>query len=255
MNIIIITQDDYFYIPIFFKRFLDRLNRSNYYVERIIILSAFNETRFALAKRIYNFYGSFDFFRQGVKYITLKSMDKLHLYNSSIRRFADLQGVSVKKIDNVNDTSFIREVKAKNLDVILSVAASQIFKEDILKVPKWGCINVHSAKLPKYRGMMPNFWAMYHGDKMAGITVHTMDKELDKGKIILQDEINILPDDTLDSLIKKSKSRGADLVIEALEMINNGSVGLKEFEGKGSYFSFPSREDIKKFKQKGYKLL
>jgi len=48
-------------------------------------------------------------------------------------------------------------------DVIFSVSAPQILKKNLIKLPNWGCINVHTAKLPEYRGMVPNFWAMYHG--------------------------------------------------------------------------------------------
>ena len=102
---------------------------------------------------------------------------------------------------------------------------------------------------------MPNFWAMYHGDRTAGITVHLMDTKIDRGKIILQTEIPIHPDESLDSLMKRSKRAAADLVIQALEKIRSGTAKLQEYEGKGSYFSFPKREHVRHLRARGRRLL
>ena len=220
-----------------------------------MILPAFNESLFSLAKRMYEFYGLINFLRHGIKYVILKILDKLKLSHNTVRGLARKQGIELKEPHDINSSAFIAELKKKDLNLILSVAASQIFSEELLDVPKWGCINIHSAKLPNYRGRMPNFWAMYHGDSNAGITIHTMDKMIDKGKIILQGEIKIRPDESLDSLIKRSKSKAADLVIEVLEIITAGAVELRNYEGKGSYFSFPTKEDIREFKRQGNRLL
>jgi len=255
MKLVIVTQDDIFYLPLFFKHFFEQLNQKDYHVEMVAILSAFNENCFALAKRMYNFYGFHGFLREGFRYATRKILGNLYLYDNSIQSLAEKHGIKVEKINNVNNPSFIHLFKSKKPDVILSVAASQIFGKNLLSIPKWGCINVHCAKLPKYRGMMPNFWAMYRGESKTGITIHTIDEEIDKGKIIVQEEIDILPDETWDSLIKRSKVASACLVIEALAMIKDGSVRLKNYEGESFYFSFPSKKDIKRFRERGYRLL
>jgi len=255
LKIIVITQDDPFYICEFFKPFLKKTAKLPINILFIAISDPFNESFFSLMRRMFRFYGVVDFVCLGLRYVILKAADQIGLGIHSIKRLASQYGIQVKKIKDVNSPGFIEYIKSLSPDVILSVSAPQIFKEALLKVPKWGCINVHSAKLPMYRGMMPNFWAMYHGDSTAGITVHTMDTQIDRGKIILQKEIPIYPKESLDSLIKRSKREGAELVIQALENIGKGNVELRDYEGGGSYFPFPDRRHVKRFRAKGYSLL
>jgi len=255
LRFVIITQDEPFYIAEFFKHFLQKIDYEKFLIPLIVVLPAFNENKLSLLKRMYSFYGPVDFLRRGVQFVTIKFLDSLGLVQRSVRSIAKHYNIPVRKVFDVNDPEFVDELRAMDLDVILSVAAPQIFKEALLKVPKWGCVNVHSAKLPKYRGMMPNFWAMYHGDRTAGITVHLMDTKIDRGKIILQTEIPIHPDESLDSLMKRSKRAAADLVIQALEKIRSGTAKLQEYEGKGSYFSFPKREHVRHLRARGHRLL
>jgi methionyl-tRNA formyltransferase len=254
-RVIIITQDEPFYVPIFLDTFLTHLDKNRYHIDMVCMLPVFNETPSTLIKRSYAFYGFRDCIERGLAYAVTKGLNRFHLSDTSVQRIAERHGIEVRKVDDVNSLPFLETLHCKRPDVIISVSSTQIFRDAILRIPRYGCINVHSAKLPKYRGMMPNFWAMYHGDEKAGITVHTMDKEIDKGKIIVQGEVSILPDDSLDSLIKKSKRRGAELVLEALEKIRNGEAELKDYVGEGSYFSFPTREDVREFRRRGYKLL
>jgi len=255
MKIAVVTQDEFFYIPKFFGQLLAKLDKTTFQIESIVILPTFNESIFHLAKRMYNFYGIFNFCRQGVKYVTTKLLDKLRLSANTVGGLARKHAIELRKPDDINDLDVIAELREKDLDLIISVAASQIFGERLLDLPKRGCINIHSAKLPKYRGQMPNFWTMYHSDKSAGITIHTMDRKIDRGKILLQEEIEILPNESLDSLAKRAKLKAADLVIEVLEDIRTGTVELKDYKGKGSYFSFPTKENVREFKRRGKKLL
>lgn len=256
MKIVIITQDEPFYLPVFFKTFFREIESKDIFVKCLVNLPAFDETLFDTIKRGYEFYGPRKFPFKGFEYVRLKVLDALGLANNSVLSVAESFGVSTKTLKSgLTDSNFLSELKKDQPDVILSVASPELFTPQLISIPKWGCVNIHSSNLPKYRGMMPNFWAMYHGDDTAGITVHTMDEELDKGKIILQDEIEIRPEDTLDSLIKRSKKRGAELVVKALEQIKNGEVKLKDYEGEGSYFSFPTKEDVKEFRRRGNRLL
>lgn len=256
MKIVIITQDEPFYLPIFFKTFFREIEGKDITVKWLVDLPAFDETLLDTIKRGYKFYGPRKFLFRGFEYVRLKVFDTLGLVDKSVLSVAESFGVSVKTLKSgLTDSAFLSELKKERPEVILSVASPELFTSELISIPKWGCVNIHSAKLPKYRGMMPNFWAMYHGDEAAGITVHTMDEELDRGKIILQDEVEILDSDSLDSLIKKSKKEGAKLAVEALQQIKTGEVELKDYEGEGSYFSFPTREDVKEFRRRGNRLL
>jgi len=253
--LVIITQDELFYLPIFFKKFLSKLNKKDFKIEYIISLPPLNESMPSLAKKMYEFYGPINFVYTGCKYVILKIFDRFGIVSSSIRNLSKKYGIKYKKIKKVNDPELILELKKLEPDIIVSVSASQIFSEKLLNIPKWGCINIHSAKLPHYRGVMPSFWVLYHGEKKTGITIHTMDTKIDRGKIILQEEIEIYPSDSYSSLVKRSKLRGADLMVEALNKIKKGTVNLREYTGKGSYYSFPTKEEVKIFKKRGRKLL
>ena len=104
--------------------------------------------------------------------------------------------------------------------------------------------------------MMPNFWQLYHGEQTVGITVHRINEEIDEGEIILQDHIPVLAGESLDALIKRTKRLGAHAVYKAIEMFKQGNVayGANKPE-EGSYFSFPNKDDVRKFREMGYKLL
>src|SRR5205823_5731761 len=83
-------------------------------------------------------------------------------------------------------------------------------------VARLGCINLHSAPLPRYQGMMPNFWTMVEGEPEAAVTVHYMVEKLDAGDIILQRAVPIRPPDSLHDLMVRSKVVGVEALLEAV---------------------------------------
>jgi methionyl-tRNA formyltransferase len=251
----IVTQDDIFYICEFLRPFLQKAKKAGISIPLIVVLPPFNEDIPALAKRMYRLYGFSGFLRRGIQYARLKLLDRLGLTRRSVWSIAAEYDIPVQKATNINDSALVTELQSMCPDVILSVSAPQIFYEKLLRVPEWGCVNIHSAKLPKYRGMMPNFWAMYHGDQAAGITVHRMAPKIDRGKILVQSEIPIHQTESLDSLIRRSKRAAADLAMRVLEQIRAGTVQLKDYEGESSYFSFPKREHVRDLGAKGHRLL
>jgi len=90
-----------------------------------------------------------------------------------------------------SDENLENWVKEKKPDVIVVYSMSQLLKENIFSIPKYGTINLHPAFLPKYRGPNPLFWHYYHGETKFGITLHYIDKGEDTGDIIYQEEIQI----------------------------------------------------------------
>lgn len=108
-------------------------------------------------------------------------------------------------------------------DIIITCAYGQIIPEAILNCPKYGCINVHGSLLPKLRGGAPIHHAIINGEKKTGITIMYMDKKMDSGDIVSQEEIEILEDDNLDSVYQKMSYLGANLMIKTLPDIINGT--------------------------------
>ncbi len=254
LKVEIVTQDDPFYIPIFFNSFFQNLNE-NIEITRVTILDPKGDSTSKFLKRLLNFYGLKNFTRLGLRYAFRKLKITLSLGEYSAGYVTKKFDVKTSYLTTVNSKEFINHINKNNIDVILSVSSPEIFKPPLLKAPKWGCINVHTAKLPKYRGLLPTFWALYHGDKEIGITVHTMEEKVDKGKIVLQKTFPVKRFDTLDDVITRGKRLGGKLAAEALKQIENDNVKLKAMEGESSYHSFPTKKHRKEFQKRGGKLL
>ena len=142
---------------------------------------------------------------------------------SPVKEFAIEKGLKIYQPDKIkNNAQFIEEIEELKPDVICVVAYGKILPEEILKIPKLGCINVHGSLLPKYRGAAPIQWAVINGDKTTGITTMYMDKGMDTGDIILKQEVEIGEDETTGELWDRLSKVGGELLVETLEKIENG---------------------------------
>ncbi|OLR59162.1 methionyl-tRNA formyltransferase [Anaerostipes sp. 494a] len=121
------------------------------------------------------------------------------------------------------EEEFVSVLRDLNPDVIVVVAYGQILPESILNIPKYGCINVHGSLLPKYRGAAPIQWSVLDGEEKTGITTMYMEKGLDTGDMIDKVELTLDPKETAGSLHDKLMVMGADLLLETLEKLENGT--------------------------------
>ena len=103
---------------------------------------------------------------------------------------------------------------------------------------------------------MPTFWQMYRGEKSIGVTVHYMEPEIDAGDALLSEQLDIEPGESLDHLIRRSKRHGAHSVAKALRQLLSGRPTRTPLnDSEGSYFTFPTREEIREFKRKGFRAI
>jgi methionyl-tRNA formyltransferase len=261
IKILFITQDDPFYVRLFFEEFFRNYSYLGEIIAVVISQVMGKKSYSKLARQMYDFYGPVDFTRMGIKYALSRLLEQLPyvLRRNGYFSLAQLcrhYGIQVHRESRINSREFLNTLKRMNLDLIISVAAPEIFKYEIIQIPKYGCINIHNAKLPRYRGMMPNFWQMYNNEKSVGITIHEINPRIDDGRIILQEEVDIYSGETLDSLIKRTKRIGAHLMIKAIDMIRTENVTFKENKStEGSYFSFPTRKDVKEFRKRGKRII
>lgn len=262
LSIIIITQDDPFYVPIFYERFFSILDTEKVNIDSIIVLEPLGKkSLFKLARQMWGFYGPKDFFRMSLRFLNRKFLSKLYdmrlVSNApTLKRYAQSKGVAVRTVENINDDSFVNELKKKNLDLVVSVAASQIFKKGVLGAARFGCINLHSGKLPRYRGMLPCFWQLLNKEPVAGVTVHCMNSKIDDGDIIMQRDVPINTSESLETLIIKTKRVAAELLVESLYRFCEGDIHyLPNDREKATYFTFPSPEDVRRFRDQGLRLL
>jgi methionyl-tRNA formyltransferase len=170
----------------------------------------------------------------------------------SVAQFARAQEIPLYPCTSVNELDYIKRLEALDIDILLSVAANQRFGSTLLRLPNITALNVHSALLPKYRGMDGLFWALVHGETEVGVTLHVMSEEFDDGPIVGQVAFTVLPSDSLHSLYFRAMEKGAALVAEVLRQYEAGSVVERPNDvSAGSYFSAPTGEAARQFRRNG----
>lgn len=143
---------------------------------------------------------------------------------SAVKEKAVENNIKVYQPTKVRDSEFVEVLMEYEPDVIVVVAFGQILSEDILSIPKYGCINVHGSILPKYRGAAPIQWSIINGEEFGGVTTMYMAKGLDSGDMILKAEEKIKDDDTYGTLYDRLSYIGADLLIKTLDIMERGEV-------------------------------
>ena len=137
----------------------------------------------------------------------------------------------------------VEDLRALGPDLCVTAAFGQILSQEILDIPRIGTVNVHSSLLPKYRGSAPVNWAVIQGETVTGVTTMMTDKGLDTGDILLRREVPILPGETAEELINRLAPIGADLLIETLRALENGTCPReKQNEAEASYFPMLKKE-------------
>ncbi len=137
-----------------------------------------------------------------------------------------------------------KEILELNPDIIITCAYGQIIPEEILNYPKYGCINVHASLLPKLRGGAPIHKSIIYGYEKTGITIMYMDKKMDSGDIISQEEIKI--EDSFDTGILHDKLSliGRDLLLKTLPHIISGNINpIKQIDDEVTYAWNVSKEE------------
>lgn len=257
MRVLIITEEDEFYLPLSIDYLLK--NCSEKIVEVVCARNPLLPGKLKAARKFYAAFGLGPILSQGVRVASAKILDALPWLNFtgryySVKRVCEAYNILNSYAENINAADFLEHRQELDIDLIASVSPTQIFKENLISLPKYGCINIHTAKLPKYRGLYPTYWAMACGEKTVGISVHYIEKGVDTGKIILQEDWEIPQRTTLDNMLKVTKLKGVELLIKAIKQIAAGTVQAFYPQGEGTYFSFPTPDSYKEFKNRGYKL-
>lgn len=146
----------------------------------------------------------------------------LKLRPTPVKELAQELGLPLFQPEKVNrEVERLRELRP---DVTVVVAYGQILSKDVIEVPRLGTVNLHASLLPKYRGAAPVQWALIKGETVTGVTTFLIDEGLDTGPILLQREVPIAPEDTAGSLERKLAEVGAELMVETLEGLREGTL-------------------------------
>jgi len=165
------------------------------------------------------------------------------LKKSAVKEKAEQLGLEVFQPDKIKKQENVEVLKSFNPDLIVVVAYGQILNKEILEMPKYGCINVHASLLPKLRGAAPLNWAIINGDKKTGVTTMMMDIGLDTGDMLLKSEIDISNNMNAGELHDELMVKGAHLLIETLERIEESiMVRIKQDDSFSSYAPMLNKE-------------
>jgi len=250
LRVLFVTEDDPLYVIRFFDVFFAEYPRGEIDVAGVTVARAFHESMLSTARRMMRFYGVVDFVRLCGRFAVVK------IRRRSIATLARRAGLDLVPTESVNDPAYVSRVRTLAPDVIVSVAAPEVFKKGILGVARLRCINIHSGRLPHYRGMMPNFWQLLKGESHATITVHEMAEKLDAGAVLATREFPLHERDRLDRVIVGTKEEGARLMIDVLRSLAAGTDDPQPLDmDEAAYFSFPKPEDVRALRRLGHKML
>jgi methionyl-tRNA formyltransferase len=142
-----------------------------------------------------------------------------------VKQAAVKLGLPVVQPEKIKNNQEFREQLIRLCpDAIIVVGYGRIIPPWMLELPPRGNINVHGSLLPKYRGAAPIQWAIASGETVTGVTTMLLDQGLDTGAILLQREMPIQPDDTAVTLAPRMAAIGADLLVETLRGLEQGTV-------------------------------
>lgn len=142
---------------------------------------------------------------------------------SPVKEYALTHGLEVYQPTKMRDGNALAIVRELQPELIVVAAYGRILPEDILTLPPFGSINVHSSVLPKYRGAAPINWAILDGQKETGVTIMYMTRDLDAGDIVCSKKTDIMPDEDVRELTHRLALLGADALEDAIEKIADGT--------------------------------
>ncbi|MDM9384588.1 formyltransferase family protein [Chlorogloeopsis sp. ULAP01] len=187
-----------------------------------------------------------------VSFITSRKRKKF-----TISEICHKYGIRHIKTSNVNSENVVTKLKQANLDLIVIYFFDQIIREQIIKIPKKGVINVHAALLPECKGLFPVFYSAFKNDSKFGITVHEIeDTSIDSGAILAQEKLEVENTEySILSLDKLVNNKGVKLVFNIINNFDDYHLKQTPQTLGGSYFSFPTRTDVKNVQSKGFSLV
>lgn len=149
---------------------------------------------------------------------------KMVLTPPEVKVCAEKHNIKVYQPSTLKDGETLEIIKSYNPDVIVVAAYGKLLPKEILDYPKYGCINIHGSLLPKYRGAAPIQRAVLDGEAETGVTTMQMAEGLDTGDMLLVYKTPIFPNETSGELFDRLSFAGADLLLDTLEGLENGSI-------------------------------
>jgi methionyl-tRNA formyltransferase len=147
---------------------------------------------------------------------------QLKLAASPVKQEAFRLHLKVFQPEKIGTSSSIAQLSYLHCDLIVVAAYGQILPKTILDLPKYGCLNLHTSMLPKYRGASPIHSAIAAGEKTSGVTIMWMDEGLDTGDILMQQAVTLRRHETAQTLHDRLAKIGAELLLKSIPLVETG---------------------------------
>lgn len=170
---------------------------------------------------------------------------------------AEQTGNPLYQFNSINDGEELEQFQALAPDLVVSIRYGVILRQAALAVPRLGVINLHSGRLPDYRGVMASFWALFNGDSELGTTLHFIDDAtIDTGRVIATTSLPVQEERSYLWHVLQLYDAGCKAILAAIQTLQLG----KELEatlqpGAGNYFTFPEQADLDRFTSLGRQLV
>lgn len=162
---------------------------------------------------------------------------------SPVKQLAQLKNLPVLQPESLKSADIQETLRQLGADLMVVVAYGLLLPKAVLDLPKYGCWNVHVSLLPRWRGAAPIQRAIEAGDMQTGVSIMQMDEGLDTGAILLQQEVQILPEDTALSLHDRLAEVGGDALLKALELFASGHLQAQVQATEGVTYAQKLRKD------------
>ena len=156
----------------------------------------------------------------------------LHLHQSAVKQLAEQHNLKVLQPEKLKNPKFLEALKLLEIDLAI-IVAFRMLPELVWRLPKMGTFNLHASLLPQYRGAAPINWAIINGETETGNTTFFLQHEIDTGNLLLQEKVEIGPNENVGSLYNRLMKNGADLVWKTVEGI--AAKSLKDFPQTGDF--------------------
>jgi len=161
-----------------------------------------------------------------------------------VRDLADWAGVPCITPADPNAPAVVDAVRACAPDWIFSFYYRRLLGPELIAIPAKGAYNLHGSLLPRYRGRVPVNWAVLHGERETGVTLHRMVEKPDAGAVVAQEAVAILPNDTAHGVFQKLLFAAERLLLGTLPLMMAGrQVETPQDLAAGSYFGGRRPED------------
>jgi folate-dependent phosphoribosylglycinamide formyltransferase PurN len=179
---------------------------------------------------------------------------KYKIFGKSLLSLARKNGVNAIYTRDVNSRNIIEKIKTFEPDLLVSLFTMQIYKNEVLSVPRFGGITSHPSILPQYRGLEVFFWVLANGETETGVSVFHLTNKVDSGRVFEQEVVPINKDTSVAGLYKKITEIGGRLLVKGIHDIDSNQISYFPPKGDSSYYPMPDRASFRRFLKTGRSL-